>query len=155
MRSDYSARLKSAHHTSASGCSSWPTPVANDDQKSPDAHMAMKARMKGGARHTITSLEVLAKTWPTPATRDHKSTQASATTHAHNARPLSEAAGLWATPSVADVTGGHKHSSGVRLGELLLNGQAALFGPQPRRPRRLGHHPQYRVRAFARYSRNG
>lgn len=39
----------------------WPTPTANDDNKSPTAHMAMKARMKGGARHTITSLQVMVK----------------------------------------------------------------------------------------------
>lgn len=39
----------------------WPTPVANDDNKSPEAHMAMKQRMKGGPRHTITSLQVMVK----------------------------------------------------------------------------------------------
>jgi hypothetical protein len=39
----------------------WPTPVANDDNKSPEAHMAMKARMKGGPRNCITSLQVMAK----------------------------------------------------------------------------------------------
>lgn len=39
----------------------WPTPVANDDNKTPEAHMAMKARMKGGPRHCITSLQVMAK----------------------------------------------------------------------------------------------
>lgn len=50
----------------------WPTPCAQDDNKSPEAHMAMKARMKGGARNTITSLQVLTQTWPTPASRDAK-----------------------------------------------------------------------------------
>lgn len=48
----------------------WPTAVANDDNKSPEAHMAMKARMKGGPRKCITSLQVMAKAqaamWPTP-----------------------------------------------------------------------------------------
>ena len=39
----------------------WPTPCANDDNKTPAAHMAMKARMKGGPRYTITSLQVAAK----------------------------------------------------------------------------------------------
>lgn len=38
-----------------------PTPVANDDNKSPEAHMAMKRRMKGGERKRITSLSVLAR----------------------------------------------------------------------------------------------
>ena len=49
----------------------WPTPVANDDNKSPQAHMAMKARMKGGARKKCTSLNVMVKgvemrIFPTP-----------------------------------------------------------------------------------------
>jgi len=55
----------STPRTDATGCGLWPTPVANDDNKSPEAHMAMKARMKGGPRHTITSLQVAAKMWPT------------------------------------------------------------------------------------------
>lgn len=48
------------------------TPVANDDNKTPEAHLAMKARMKGGPRSTITSLGVQSQAWPTPAARDHK-----------------------------------------------------------------------------------
>jgi hypothetical protein len=50
----------------------WPTPCASDDNKTPEAHMAMKARMKGGPRNTITSLQVLVQAWPTPNARDHK-----------------------------------------------------------------------------------
>lgn len=63
---------------------SLPTPVARDDGKTPKAHMAMKRRMKGGERKTITSLSVLARNnfrqangelvWPTPTARDHKDT---------------------------------------------------------------------------------
>jgi hypothetical protein len=72
LRRESSQRRKSARRTSASGCSSsvWPTPTAQDDQKSPEAHLAMKARMKGGPRYTITSLEVLSKQWPTPMCAD-------------------------------------------------------------------------------------
>ncbi len=49
----------------------WPTAVANDDNKTPEAHMRMKQRMKGGARSTITSLQVMVKAvdrklWPSP-----------------------------------------------------------------------------------------
>ena len=55
-----------------SAAAQWPTPVANDDNKSPEAHLAMKARMKGGPRQTITSLQVLVQQWPTPAARDSK-----------------------------------------------------------------------------------
>ena len=44
----------------------WPTPVANDDNKTPEAHLAMKKRMgerdgSGANRTAITSLSVLAK----------------------------------------------------------------------------------------------
>jgi hypothetical protein len=41
-----------------------PTPVANDDNKSPEAHLAMKRRLSeadGSNRTQITSLQVLAK----------------------------------------------------------------------------------------------
>lgn len=51
----------------------WPTPVANDN-KTPEAHLAMKDRM-GGGRKEITSLQVMAKTvspWATPSSRDWK-----------------------------------------------------------------------------------
>lgn len=49
--------------TAGNGSGLWGTPVARDDQKSPEAHMAMKARMD---RNTATSLTVQAKMWPTP-----------------------------------------------------------------------------------------
>ena len=44
----------------------WPTPVSNDDNKTPEAHLAMKQRMgerdgTGSNRTTITSLQVMAK----------------------------------------------------------------------------------------------
>jgi hypothetical protein len=44
----------------------WPTPVANDDNKTPEAHLAMKRRMgerdgTGANRTAITSLQVLSK----------------------------------------------------------------------------------------------
>jgi hypothetical protein len=64
----------SARRTSGSDCGSWPTPCANEDNKSPEAHLAMKLRMgerdgTGANRTAITSLQVMAKTlasWPTP-----------------------------------------------------------------------------------------
>lgn len=49
-----------------------PTPVARDDGKTPEAHLAMKARMKGGPRKKITSLNVWVKMWPTPKATDFK-----------------------------------------------------------------------------------
>jgi hypothetical protein len=48
-----------------------PTVVAHDDHKSPEAHLAMKARMKGGPRKTITSVQVAIKALlPTPTASD-------------------------------------------------------------------------------------
>ena len=47
--------------TGGNECSSLlPTPT-NDDGKTPDQHMAMKAGMGGGPRYRITSLSVLAR----------------------------------------------------------------------------------------------
>jgi hypothetical protein len=65
--------------------------------------------------------------WPTPAARDDRSVYASPGTHGRNARPLSEAAGRWATPTVADVTGGRRTRSGARNTELLMKGQGQLL----------------------------
>lgn len=77
----------------------WPTPVANDDNKTPRAHMAMKARMKGGPRYTITSLQVAAKMWPTPHgfSQDDKS-------HGPSGNELGNAVNrsMWATPNSTD-----------------------------------------------------
>ena len=57
----------SALRTDDTEYTSWPTPVANDDNKSVEAHLAMKARM-GGGRKAITSLKVMAQlcAWNTP-----------------------------------------------------------------------------------------
>lgn len=74
QRGEYSQRLKSARLTSENGCSSlplgemrWCTPVANDDNKSPEAHLAMKVR-NGRTSGVITSLTVQMKaaSWLTP-----------------------------------------------------------------------------------------
>lgn len=69
--------------TSASALAApLPTPCANDDNKTPEAHLAMKLRMgeRDGShsnRTAITSLQVMAQTvvspWATPNTRDWKS----------------------------------------------------------------------------------
>lgn len=64
----------------AAALAGWPTPVRNDDNKSVEAHLAMKRRMgeRDGTkanRIAITSLQVAAKTaalagWPTTTTSD-------------------------------------------------------------------------------------
>lgn len=74
--------------------STWPTPVANDDGKSPEAHLAMKARMPGGKRSAITSLSVKVQTWPTPTTQDGESAGSPNANHV----TLHRSADCWPTP---------------------------------------------------------
>lgn len=86
----------------------WPTPAATDDNKSPEAHLAMKARMKGGPRKEITSLQVASKAWPTPEAAD-----GSRETGYHmrgNPTLKGAAAKQWPTPNTEDAkqTGGVK-----------------------------------------------
>ena len=93
---------------------SLPTPVANDQGRTPEAHMAMKRRMPGGERKTITSLAVLARNdfrqadgrvvLPTPTASEHKyrlqgNTQQSKGLGALAARGELE---MWPTPTARD-----------------------------------------------------
>jgi hypothetical protein len=83
----------------------WPTPCAQEDQKSPEAHIAMKARMVGGPRSTVTSLTVAAKLWPTATAGDASATCAagySTESGRHSGTTLTDAIRLWATPTASD-----------------------------------------------------
>jgi hypothetical protein len=87
------------------GGSQWPTATVNPDNKSPEAHLAMKQRMgeRDGTfsdRTAITDLQVMLKA-------------------------------QWPAPTVADVEGGRKTRSGARSDELLLNGLMAAQWPAP------------------------
>jgi hypothetical protein len=67
-RGAYSARLNVERRTSASGCSSWPSPVASEVRQGfQDRSRGMK-----GSQESLTT--VVVKSWPTPAARDHKDT---------------------------------------------------------------------------------
>ncbi len=71
--------------------------------------------------------------WPTPNTPSGGPNTKSTPTHT-GGMDLEGAVAMWATPSVADVTGGHMTRGGVRSGELLLPGQAAIhWWPTPTR----------------------
>jgi len=52
------------------GCGLLGTPVSQDDNKTPEAHMRMKARMKGGPRYKATSLQVQIAMLPTPKSQN-------------------------------------------------------------------------------------
>lgn len=97
LRADFSRRRKSDGATKGKGSSSSQSATPRDPP----------------------SLDL----WPTPTERDHRSVHASDVIHARNARPLSETAGLWATPTIADTDGGRRTRSGPRKDELLLPGQ--------------------------------
>lgn len=125
VRSDCSRRRKSARAMNASAplSSAWPTPVAQDDNKSPEAHMAMKARMKGGARNTITSLNVLVKAWPTPNALDGEKAPKQ---FAGGNLSLPETARQWSTPRASDgEKGGPNQSFGA--GGMPLPAQTAQW----------------------------
>jgi len=90
-------RMTLAPHIGEKESGYWPTPVAQDDNKTPEAHMAMKARMKGGPRHKPTSLNVMVKgvergIWPTPTVCGN-----------HNRKGLSKTSGDGLATAVAKI----------------------------------------------------
>jgi hypothetical protein len=102
----------STRHTNGSGSfgSRWPMACAQPDNKTPEAHLAMKKRMgerdgTGANRTAITDLQVMMKAY----------------SPSYNP-----------TPTVADVQGGRKTRSGARSGEPLLNGLLAAYSATPR-----------------------
>jgi hypothetical protein len=120
-RGEYSARLKSARLTSESGFTFWPTPVAQDDNKSPEAHIRMKQRMKGGPRYKPTSLQVMVKgvergLWPTPTAQDNNQVSGNPN-HPKRGTTLGGAARQWPTPSARDHKGGYKGGR-IRNGKI-------------------------------------
>lgn len=64
QRGAYSARLNAEHRTNASGCSSWPSPVASEVRQGfQDCSRGMK-----GSQESLTT--VVIKSWPTPNAAD-------------------------------------------------------------------------------------
>jgi hypothetical protein len=118
----------------------WPTPCAQEDGKSPEAHLAMKARMKGGPRYTVTSLNVAAKLWPTPTGTPAGSggnpetwlrRQAEQAAKGQDLQlPLGIAAKLWPTPHANCSTGAGTQG---RDGGMNLQTAAKLW-PTPTVP---------------------
>jgi hypothetical protein len=136
----------------------WPTVVANDDNKTPEAHLAMKQRMgerdgTGANRTAITSLQVMTKAialglWPTATATasDHKSRSASQATLERNARPLREVVfALWSTIRASDgEKGGPNQSFGA--GGSPLPSQVSTIGNTLNAPTENGGgslHPEF------------
>lgn len=110
----------------------WPTPVARDDQKSPAAHMAMKARMPGGPRRKPTSLTVMAKMWPTP-TAAEGARGSDPIRSRPNGPSLNGAATTWPTPrSAASRTSRKAIGHGSRSAPSLEQVIELVHGVLPR-----------------------
>ena len=153
LRRDSLRRLKSARRTDGSGFSFWPTATAQDDQKSVEAHQAMKRRMgqrdgTGANRTAITSLTVKAKQWMTPkratgayqySSGDHNKVVLNLEGQVKNFLPGRQAprSGIGGSPSSPagptlpplwqtpkGVGGGNVSRGHKRKDELLLEGQA-------------------------------
>lgn len=90
----------------------WPTPCAQEDNKSPDAYIAMKKQMKGGPRKMVTSLQVMSKMWPTPNQRD--------TRRGCNQKQLATEVDKWPTPS-SEGSAGEIAEELERKGGKLVN----------------------------------
>lgn len=110
--------------TAATASGLLPTPVANDDGKSPEAHMAMKRRMPGGERKTITSLAVLARNefrqadgremWPTPKSAPSGPDYARASRDGSGGDDLATAVArneLYPTPTSSDGLGSRRETA--------------------------------------------
>lgn len=136
-----SARLRSARRSggNASSSSAWPTPCAQDDNKTPEAHMAMKARMKGGPRHSVTSLQVSVQMWPTPNVGTPNSQRGQGQdperrrAQGHQVM-LQDAARFWPTPNEPNggrttSTGGYREDGSKEQAELTA---IAALWPTPR-----------------------
>ncbi len=118
----------------------WPTPVAQDDNKTPEAHMAMKARMKGGPRQTCTSLQVMVKgcargLWPTPNAAD--GTGGPGNSGRQGGLNLRTAVARWPTPRATDGAKGGPNQRGSK-GDLTLPSAVHHWPTPPARDWRSG-----------------
>lgn len=117
----------------------WATPVAHDDNKSLQAHLAMKQNMPGGPRSAITSLNVQTKAWATPKVVDVPTSQRAKDLYM-SGQGLEEQTQNWMTPRV--VERGQYQRDGGEIGQerLTLDGQASQWNtPHCPRPNDSSH----------------
>lgn len=150
LRHDYRARQRRALATSASACSSWPTPSAalTNDDEGPETFKARQAAQKArgingnGAGMPLTAA---AKDWPTPASRDWRAPNSQDSQDSQDKRNADSARGqqlpnfvehvlaeTWGTPSTMDARGRTYTRDGGRKGEErpALAGQAESLSCQ-------------------------
>jgi hypothetical protein len=127
QRSDYSARLKSAHPTSASASSSsgsgetWPTPRANDPEKRGNFELNHRSGLPGAV-----------VSWPTPrASENENRTTKHAPSHGNgHGKTLAGEVQTWATPRATDGDKGGPNQRGSK-GDLMLPSQVQQSWPTP------------------------
>ena len=109
----------------------WPTPVANDDNKTPEAHLRMKQRMgeRDGThanRTAITSLQVMAGMWwKTPhgmAGTDRNGKRGGA-----GGGEFAKQANTWASPQSRDYRSAEVSEGVYQANPRPLNEQASRF----------------------------
>lgn len=83
--------------------SHWPTPVANDDNQTAEAHLAKKP-----GRTVVTSLNIVAKDWQTPASDSFRSRGGDR----KDEPGLDQQARYWATPLWSDAANAGSLASG-------------------------------------------
>lgn len=114
----------SALPTSENESSLWAAAVANDDGKTPEAHLAMKKRMgeRDGSfanRTAITSLAVKVQTWPTARREDGESCG----NHPGAQDSLTGATRNWPTP----LSGNQKAEDGGNGGGMPLRSEVEVW----------------------------
>jgi len=148
-RGEYSARLKSAHRTSASGSLSWPTTNARDWKDSVNSVPPSVGQTRG---HSL-GMAVAEKNWPTIRASEYKDVgPVGSKCHDHMlgkhylCAVVTQEAANWLTPQSGDVTGSTQEAvvmwangqrpktSDQRLrtqvaAEQLRHGQAAPANP--------------------------
>lgn len=139
------AHTASGHRTSGSDCGSWPTPTSHDDNKSSEAHLAMKQRMgerdgTGANRTAITSLQVMVQTagWRSPDANTRggayadlqKALDRLASGHQINLEDQAAMLSGWPTPVGNDAQGSTHCYSGGDHDQIALKlpGAANLTG---------------------------
>lgn len=122
----------------------WPTPAAQDDNKTPEAHLRMKQRMgqRDGShanRTSITSLQVLVQQWPTPRTTDTQEGRGAVASGQTFYRPskaleagekvgqanLSDVAQMWPTVRANEEKGGDYQNQTDGTTQPTLTGAAS------------------------------
>ncbi len=127
-RGEYSARLKSAHRTSASGCSSWPTSSARDWKGCYTTLQRKDGKMRGDLLPDAVNIEEMHGP-PVPAS--------SSTDGSRRELSVATRDGNWTTPAATDTGRTTQYQQG---GKALSMQAAAVQWATPRTEHDSGMH---------------